>query len=291
MKKWLSVLLLSTLVLVLAACGAKDDSNEEANTGSNTESDNSTTETAEPTKLVIGASYGLHDIILEQAKPILAEQGVEIEVRPYQEYVMPNQDLDSGELDANYFQTIPYFENEMKEKGYDFANAGGIHIEPIGVYSQKYKSLDELPDGATVIISNSVTEQGRILTLFESLGLITLKEGVVKSEARLEDIVDNPKNLNIDANSAPEMLVTYYNNGEGDVVVINSNFAIDAGISPINDSIAIESSDSPYVNIIATRSGDENNEAIQKLVEVLLSKEIQDFILKEWDGAVVPVKK
>lgn len=290
MKKWLSILLFSALALVLAACGAKEDKEQET-TGSNTEGDNGTTETAEPTKLVVGASYGLHDIILEKAKPILAEQGIEIEVRPYQDYILPNQDLDSGELDANYFQTIPYFENEMKEKGYDFANAGGIHIEPIGVYSQKYKSLDELPDGATIIISNSVTEQGRILTLFESLGLITLKEGVVKSEARLEDIVENPKNLVFDADSAPEMLVTYFENGEGDVVVINSNFAIDAGISPINDSIAIESSDSPYVNIIATRTGDENSDAIKKLVEVLTSKEIQDFILEEWEGAVVPVEK
>ncbi|MEC1178943.1 MetQ/NlpA family ABC transporter substrate-binding protein [Metasolibacillus meyeri] len=291
MKKWLSILLLSVLALVLVACGAKENDKEEANTGSNTESDNGTTETTEPTKLVVGASYGLHDIILEQAKPILAEQGVELEIQQYQDYVLPNQDLESGALDANYFQHIPYLEYEIAEKGYDFVNAGGIHIEPIAIYSQKYQALDELPDGATIIISNSVTDQGRILTLFENLGLITLAEGIDKTAAVIDDIVDNPKNLVIDASSAPEMLTTYYKNGEGDAVVINSNFAIDFKLDPVNDSIAIEGSESPYVNVIATRAGDENSDAIKKLIDVLHSKEIQDFILNEWGGAVVPVEK
>lgn len=286
MKKYLSFLLFSALVLVLAACGGKEEEAADAPA-----TDAGEAETAEATKLVIGASNGLHDLILEQAKPILAEQGIELEIKPYQDYVMPNQDLESGDLDANYFQHIPYLNLENAEKGYGFVNAGGVHIEPIGIYSQKYKTIEELPEGATIIISNSVSDQGRILTLLENLKLITLKADIDKTAATVADIVDNPKNLVIDANSAPEMLVQYYEQGEGDAVVINSNFAIDAGINPIEDSIAIEGSESPYVNVIATRAGDENSDAIKKLLEVLRSKEVQDFIVAEWGGAVVPVNE
>ncbi|RHW36775.1 methionine ABC transporter substrate-binding protein [Lysinibacillus yapensis] len=287
MKKLLSFLLLSVVVLALAACGKAE---EETNTATN---DNAANEeaTTEQTALKVGASNGLHDLILEQAKPILAEEGIELEVVPYQDYVMPNQDLDSGDLDANYFQHIPYLENEIAEKGYDFVNAGGIHIEPIGVYSQDYKSLDELPDGATIIISNSVTDQGRILAFLETQGLIKLADGIDKTAATVKDIVENSKNLVIDDSSAPEMLVTYYEEGEGDAVVINSNFAIDAGINPIEDSIAIEGSESPYVNVIAVRAEDKDNPAIKRLVEVLHSDEIQQFIIDEWGGAVVPVNE
>lgn len=279
MKKLLSFVILSVLVLALAACGtAKEDKKDHKKTAS-----------GETTKLVVGASNTPHAVILEQAKPILAKEGIDLEIEEYQDYVLPNQDLETGDLDANFFQHIPYLEQEIKDKGYDFVNAGSIHIEPIGIYSQEYKSLDKLPDGATIIISNSVSDQGRILSLLEKEGLIKLKEGIDKTAATLDDIVENPKKLEIDASSAPEMLVQYYKNGEGDAVVINSNFAIDAGIKPLEDSIAIEGSDSPYVNIVAVRAEDKDNEAIKKLVEVLLSKEIQDFILEEWDGAVVPV--
>lgn len=286
MKKFLSFLVFSVLVLALAACGSKEEPTTEAPA-----TDAGEAQTAEPTKLVVGASNGLHDLILEQAKPALAEQGIELEIKPYQDYVMPNQDLESGDLDANYFQHIPYLNLEIAEKGYDFVNAGGVHIEPIGIYSQKYKSIEELPEGATIIISNSVSDQGRILTLLENLGLVTLKEGIDKTAATVADIVENPKKLVIDANSAPEMLVQYYEQGEGDAVVINSNFAIDAEINPLEDSIAIEGSESPYVNVIATRAGDEKSEAITKLLEVLHSKEVQDFIISEWGGAVVPVNE
>ncbi|MCP1145726.1 MetQ/NlpA family ABC transporter substrate-binding protein [Lysinibacillus endophyticus] len=290
MKKLLSFLFLAVFVLALAACGSKEDekATESKATDEGTEE---TTTNSEKVTLKVGASNGLHDIILEQAKPILAEEGIELEIEPYQDYVMPNQDLDSGELDANYFQHIPYLETEIAQKGYDFVNAGGIHIEPIGIYSQKYKSLDELPDGATIIISNSVSDQGRILSLLETQGLIKLKDGIDKTAATVDDIVENPKNLEIDANSAPEMLVTYYEEGEGDAVVINSNFAIDAGINPVEDSIAIEGSESPYVNVIAVRAEDKDNAAIKRLVEVLRTDEIQNFILNEWGGAVVPVNE
>ena len=284
MKKVLSFLFLSVLVLVLAACGTSSNSSTDEGT-------NDDQQATEKVTLKVGASHTPHAVILEKAKPILAEEGIELEIVPYQDYVLPNQDLNNGDLDANYFQHIPYLEQKVAEEGYDLVNAGGIHIETMGIYSKKYQSLDELPDGATILISNSIPDHGRILSLLEANGLITLKEGIDKTKATLEDIVENPKNLKIEASDAPEMMVTYYENKEGDAVVINSNFAIDAGINPVEDSIAIEGSESPYVNVIAVRSGDENREEIKKLVEVLRTKEIQDFILEEWGGSVVSVSE
>ncbi len=287
MKKFLSFLILSVFVLALAACGTKE---EEESTSTNENSGEATEET-KPVKLTIGASHTPHAIILEQAKPLLAEQGIELEIEEYQDYILPNQDLANGDIDANYFQHIPFLEQKNAEEGYDLVNAGGIHIEPMGIYSKKYASLDELPEGATILISSSIPDHGRILSLLEAKGLIKLKDGIDKTAATLDDIVENPKNLKIEATDAPEMMVTYYENEEGDAVVINSNFAIDAGINPIEDSIAIEDSESPYVNVIAVRSEDKDSETIKKLVEVLRSKEIQDFIVEEWGGAVVPVSE
>ena len=285
MKKLLSLfVLLSVIILALAACGKDEIKNENEN-------DSSEHAAAGPNTLVVGASNGVHTLILKKAKPILAKQGVDLVIRPYQDFIMPNQDLDSEDLDANYFQHIPYLENEIASKGYDFVNAGGVHIEPIGIYSKEYNSIEDLPKGATILISNSVTDQGRILTLLESLGLIKLADGIDKSAATVADIVENPKKLIIDADSPAEMLVAYYEQDEGDAVVINSNFAIDAKIDPLKESIAIESSDSPYVNVLAVRKGDENKESIKKLLDVLHSKEIQDYILDEWKGAVVPVNE
>ena len=271
MKKLVAGTLLS--VLALAGCGSDNGgaSEEESNT------------------LKVGASNVPHAEILEQAKPILEEQGIELEIETYQDYVLPNEDLESGEIDANYFQHIPYFESQIADHGYDFENAGGIHIEPIGVYSQKHGSLEELPEGATILMSNSVADHGRILSLLEAQGLITLAEGIDKTAAEVSDIVENPKNLEFDPNYEAALLVQMYESGEGDAVLINSNYAIDAGINPLEDSIALEESNSPYVNIIATRAGDADSENIQALVEVLKSEEIQDFMLEEWGGSVVPV--
>jgi D-methionine transport system substrate-binding protein len=285
MKKLLSGILLAVLLLALAACGTK---NTDENNNESGKSDVSGEK--ETTKIVIGASNTPHSIILEQAKPLLKEKGYDLQIETYQDYVLPNQDLESGELDANYFQHIPYLELQIKDAGYDFVNAGGIHIEPIGVYSKKYKSLDELPDGATILMSSSVSDHGRVLAMLESKGLIKLDESIDKTAAELKDIVENPKNIKFDANYEPGLMPQLYSNDEGDALLINSNFAIDAGLNPIEDSIAIEDKDSPYVNIIAVRKGDENNDSIKALIEVLKSKEIQDFILKEWDGTVVPVK-
>ncbi|WP_342543735.1 MetQ/NlpA family ABC transporter substrate-binding protein [Paenisporosarcina sp. FSL H8-0542] len=274
MKKFVAGILLSASAITLAACGGGADSSSGGDSK----------------ELVVGASNIPHSEILEQAKPLLEEKGIELKIETYQDYILPNEDLENGDLDANYFQHIPYFEAQMADHGYDFANAGGIHIEPIGVYSKKYKSLDELPEGATILISNSVADHGRILSMLEAEGLITLKEGIDKTTAEVKDIVDNPKNLEFDAEYEAALLVQMYENEEGDAVLINSNYAIDAGLNPLEDSIAIENSESPYVNIIAVKAGNEKNKEIKALVEVLKSKEIQDFILEEWGGSVVPVK-
>jgi D-methionine transport system substrate-binding protein len=279
MKKWLSVVFTLVVALVLAACGSTEEKSDGAD------------KKEEPKALVVGASNVPHAEILEEAKPLLEEKGIELEIVPFQDYVLPNQALESKDLDANYFQHIPYLNAQIEENGYDFINAGGIHIEPIGVYSKKYKNLDELPKGAKIIVSSSVADHGRVLSLLEKQGLIKLKEGVDKTKATVEDIVENTKELEFDAEYEASLLPQIYNNDEGDAVLINSNYAIDAGLNPLEDSIAIEEGDSPYVNVIAARKGDENSEAIKALVEVLRSKEIQDFILEKYEGAVVPVSE
>ncbi|WP_409251881.1 MetQ/NlpA family ABC transporter substrate-binding protein [Bacillus sp. SCS-153A] len=278
MKKLIAGLFTAASIFTLGACGTADEGSQ-GGAGEETK------------ELTVGASNIPHAEILEKAKPILEEQGIELNIETYQDYILPNKDLDSGEIDANYFQHIPYLESQIADHGYDFVNAGGVHIEPMGVYSKKFDSLEDLPEGATILMSNSVADHGRILTLLEAKGLITLKEGVDKTAATLDDIAENPRNLQFDYEYEAALLPQLYENEEGDAVLINSNYAIDAGLNPLEDSIAIEDKDSPYVNVIAVNSGNENNEAVKALVEVLRSEEIQNFILEEWGGAVVPVKE
>jgi D-methionine transport system substrate-binding protein len=279
MKKLMTLLFTALFVLALAACG-------------NAEEDNANEGTEETKTIKIGATSAPHAEILEQAKPILEEQGIELDIQTFSKYELINPALNDGDLDANFFQHIPYLNTEVSEKGYKIVNAGGVHLEPIGIYSKKYKTLDEIEDGATVIMSSSVPDHGRILSLFEVEGLLTLKDGIDKESATLDDIVENPKNLKFEYDYAPDMLPSVYNNGEGDLVVINSNYAIQKDINPIEDSIAIESAENnPYVNVIAVRSGDEDREEIKALLEVLNSQEIKDFLLEQYKGAVIPASK
>jgi len=287
MKKLLLLFTSLFVIFALAACGggnAKEETTEQNQQGTEQPKEN-----AEPVKLVVGASNVPHAEILEQAKPILAEKGIELEIVPFQDYVLPNKALNDKEIDANYFQHLPYFDAQIKEFGYDFQNAGGVHIEPIGVYSQKYKSLEELPDGAKIIMSNSVADHGRILSMLEEKGLIKLKEGIDKTTATVDDIIDNPKKLEFETDIEPGLLAQAFKNGEGDAVLINANYALDAGLDPAKDPIAVESPENnPYVNIIAIRTGDENREEIKTLVEVLQSDEIANYINETYKGAVIP---
>ncbi|MBA9026887.1 MetQ/NlpA family ABC transporter substrate-binding protein [Peribacillus huizhouensis] len=282
-KKWFQTLAIaSTLLLGLTACGTSADKKE---------SDNGSADEKGLTKLVIGASNVPHAEILEKAKPALKEKGVDLEIKVFSDFILPNKALAAKEIDANYFQHLPYLEEEIADKGYDFVNAGAVHIEPIGIYSKKYKSLDEIPKGGKIIMRDAVSDEGRILSIFQEHGLIKLKEGINKTKATINDIVENPKKLVFQPNIEAALLPQVFNNGEGDAVVINANYALDAGLDPINDPIAVESAkDNPYVNIIAVRAGDEKREDIKALVEVLHSKEIQDFIMEKYKGAVLPAE-
>jgi D-methionine transport system substrate-binding protein len=278
MKKILLTVFTLVAILALAACGGDKKETSDKDTGKE-----------ETTKLVVGASNVPHAEILEEAKPLLEKEGIELEIVTFQDYILPNKALDNKELDANYFQHVPYLESQIKDFGYKFVNAGGIHIEPIGVYSKKHKSLDDLPKGATVIMSNSVADHGRMLSLLQAEGLIKLKDGVDQTKATVADIAENKKELKFKTDIEAGLLPKAYQNNEGDAVLINTNYAIDAGLNPMEDAIALEGSESPYVNIITVREGDEKKDSIDKLVKVLHSDEIQDFIKSEYKGAVVPV--
>jgi len=265
MKIFLSLFLSSVLLLV--GCG---------------------NERSEEIILKIGASNIPHAEILEQVAAIVEEEGIILEIVPFQDYILPNVALAEGDIDANYFQSLPYFNNQIKDHNYNFANVGGIHIEPIGVYSKTYDDLDDLPEEATVIMSNSVSEIARILSLFQALGYITLDPEVELTAATFENIVENPHNLNFEANIDASLLTQAYENEEGDVVVINANYAIDAGLQPPQDALALEDSRSEYGNIVAVREEDQHNEFIKRVVEVLQSEVIRDFMLKQYEGAVLP---
>ena len=280
MKKLFALLAVS-FALILAACG-----------GDNNKSDNNAEGGSDDSTVIkIGASSEPHAKILEEAEPLLEEKGIELDIEPYEDYVLPNDDLESGELDANYFQHIPYLEQTVEDTGYDLKHIGGIHIEPMGVYSKSIHSIDDIEKGTEVILSNSVADHGRVLALFENEGLITLKDGVDVEEATIDDIEDNPKDLKFTADYEPAFLPEIYEAEEDTLVVINTNYAIEAGLSPLEDALFIESDDSPYVNVIAVKAEDVDDEALNTLVDVLHSEEMQDFILDEFGGAIVPVSK
>lgn len=264
-----------SLTIALAACGGGgEESGAEEET----------------TTLTVGASNVPHAEILEFASDQLEEEGVDLQIETFNDYIVPNQALAEEEIDANYFQHVPYFESQIEENDYDFANAGAIHIEPMGVYSQDYDSLGELPEGAEVIMSSSVADHGRILSMLEDEGVITMEEDA-GIDATIDDIAENPKNIEFSANVEAATLPQAYQNGEGDAVFINSNYALDSDLSPSEDAIAIESAeDNPYANIIAVRSGDEDREEIQTLVDVLHSDEVRSFIEDEYEGAVLPAE-
>lgn len=270
MKKYLSFLSL-LFVIMLTACGGSDSDDGEMK------------------EIRIGATSSPHAEILEEAKPLLEEKGITLDIEQYQDYVFPNDDLANGELDANYFQHKPYLETTIKDTGYDIDYLDAIHIEPMGVYSKDIDNIDDVKDGTEVILSRSVADHGRVLALFEKEGLIKLDDDVDKVKATVDDIVENPKDLvfsaDVDAAALPDM----YLNEDNVLVAINTNYAIDAGLNPMEDALIIEDDESPYVNVLAVKKEDMDDEALNTLVDVLHSEEIQDFILENYNGAVVPV--
>ncbi len=277
--KIISIALAAALVVgALAGCGSSNSSNGGGSAAA--EGDTVT--------LKVGASLTPHAEILEEAKPILAEQGVDLEIVKIEDTVTPNTGLAEGSLDANYFQHQPFLDDFNAENGADLVSAGAIHYEPFGIYAGKTSSLDELPDGAIVAVPNNVTNEARALLLLEQEGVIKLKDGVgIKATAA--DIVENPKNIEF-KEIAPEQLVRSL--PDVDIAVINGNYAIEGGLH-VKDALATESDQGvaaqTYANIVAVRSEDKDNEAIKKLVEVLKSDEIKQFINDKYEGAVVPI--
>ena len=236
----------------------------------------------------IAASPTPHAEILEAAKSILADEGWDLEVTEFEDYVQPNLVVESGDFDANYFQHVLYLESFNEEKGTHLVDAGDIHYEPFGIYPGTKKSLDELEDGDTIAVPNDTTNEARALLLLQDNGVLTLKEGAGLT-ATVNDIESTTKDIKIqelEAAQVPRVL------NEVAFAVINGNYAVEAGLSVADDAIAYEASDSEaaktYVNIIAVKEGNENNEGIVALVDALKSDEIKDFINETYNGAVIP---
>ena len=226
-----------------------------------------------------------HAEILEIVKPLLAKEGIDLQIVEFSDYVQPNLAVNDKELDANFFQHIPYLDNFVAEhKDVKLKNAGGVHIEPMGIYSKKIKKLDELKDGAVVAIPNDPTNGGRSLMLLAKANIIKLKDGVTIT-ATVQDIVDNPKNIKFQEVEAAQVPRTL---DDVDAAVINTNFAMQVPLIPTKDALFMEDSTSPYVNIVAVRDGDENRPEIQKLIKALHSKEVKDFIESKYKGSIVP---
>lgn len=246
------------------------------------------TVSADETTIKIAASATPHAEILEQVKPILAEQGIDLQITIFDDYVLPMTVVESGELDGNYAVHVPYLNSFNEEQGTHLANAGGIHYEPFGIYPGTKSSLDELEEGDTIAIPNDTTNEARALLLLEDNGLIKLKEGAGLT-ATVLDIEENEKNINFEELEAAQVARV---RPEVAFVILNGNYALEAGLSVGKDSITFEASDSTaaktYVNIIAVKEGREEEEAIQALVSALKSEEIQNYIIETYDGAVVP---
>lgn len=277
MKKFGAFLLAGVLAIgALTGCGSTDKK-AESSTGS-----------TDTQVIKVAASATPHAEILEEAKPLLAKEGYDLQVTVFDDYVQPNEVVDSGDFDANYFQHVPYMEQFNKEKGTKLVDAGDIHYEPFGIYPGTKKSLDEIADGDEIAVPNDTTNEARALLLLQDNGLIKLKDGAGLT-ATVNDIAENPHNIKIvELEAAQVARVT----GETAFVVLNGNYALQAGYSVKKDALAYEASDSEaaktYVNIIAVKEGNENSDKIKALVDVLKSDEIKDFINENYDGAVIP---
>lgn len=275
MKKLLTILgtaLLSTALL--AGCGSTASTDSSASANGDT--------------ITVAASPSPHAEILEVAKEVLAEQGINLDIKVFNDYVIPNTATESGEVDANYFQHTPYLNDFNEENGTHLVSVAAIHYEPFGIYAGKTASLDALADGAKVSVPNDTTNEARALLLLEAQGLIKLKDGAGLKATKL-DIVENPKNLDIQEIEAAQLPRTL---SDVDLAVINGNYAIDAGLK-VSDALAVEAQDSEaaktYANVLVVKDGNQDNENIKALVSALESDKVKEFIEQKYDGAVVPM--
>ena len=289
MKKLVSLLLSGALAVgLLAGCGGGTGTSQTP--AGNSESPAASTETGslEGTTLKVGATPAPHAEILEVIVPILAEQGITLEIVQYNDYVQPNNAVEDGSLDANYFQHITYMNDFNDQNGTHLVSAAEVHYEPMSLYAGKVSSLDELADGALIGVPNDATNEARALLVLQQEGLITLREGAGIT-ATINDIVDNPKNLQFSEMEAAQLPLRL---ADLDMAVINGNYAIDAGLS-MDDALATESADGEaaqaYVNVLAVKEGREDDPAIQALAAALCSDEVKTYIEENYNGAVVAV--
>ncbi|MCZ8514157.1 MetQ/NlpA family ABC transporter substrate-binding protein [Paenibacillus filicis] len=281
MKKIIVTALSAVLALSLAACGTKPSAQAPTQQPANGAAGGSQ---PKEVTLKVGATAVPHAEILNSVKAKLKEQGVNLEVKEFTDYVQPNVQVAEKQLDANFFQHTPYLEQQNKDKNFNLVKVTGVHIEPFGAYSQKIKKVDELKDGATVAIPNDPSNGGRALALLAKNNLIKLKDGVGVN-GTVKDIVENKKNLKIkelEAAMLPRVL------GEVDLALINTNYALEAKLSPTKDALFIEDKNSPYVNILVARPDNKDSEAMQKLAKALNSDDVKKFIEDKYKGAVLP---
>ncbi|MDO5645976.1 MAG: MetQ/NlpA family ABC transporter substrate-binding protein [Dermabacter sp.] len=240
------------------------------------------------TTLVVGASPVPHAVILEFVRDNLAEDAkLNLEIREYTDYILPNKDLASKDLNANFFQTVPYLETEIKENDYAFTPGKGVHVEPLGLYSEQVGSVAEIPDGAEIAIPNDPTNRGRGLALLADAGLITLADGAGATGASVDQVAENPKNLTfteLEGAMIPRSLSDFA------AAVINGNYALEAGLSPAEDAIHIEPGEgNPNANLLVWRTEDDGNAALAKLEELLHTDEVREFIKTTYsNGSVIP---
>ena len=279
MKKTRLILIALILVLTLFTGCGNDTNTADVQGG----------EEASTTTLVVGASVTPHAEILNVAKGILAEEGIDLKVIEFNDYVQPNLNVESGDLDANYFQHKSYLEQFNKDNKTHLVSAASIHYEPFGIFAGKTASLDQLANGAIISVPNDGTNEARALYLLEAQELIKLKEGVGFS-ATVLDIAENPKNLVIKELEAAQLTLSL---PDVDLAVINGNYAIQAGLNATTDALAVEDKDSEatqtYVNILCVKEGNENNPAIQALCNALKSDKVKEYIQNTYEGAVVPM--
>ena len=288
-SKFLALALTLALALSLAACGgdsgAKDTTPPESQPAGESVAPN---EGSDPVVVRVGATPAPHAAVLEVVKELLKEQNIDLQIQEFDDYILPNTAVEDGSLDANYFQHITYMNNFNEENGTHLVNVAEVHYEPFAIYAGKTASLDELADGATIAVPNDTTNEARALLLLQDNGILTLKDGV-GLEATVRDIEENPHNLEIQELEAAQVPRV---KDEVAFVVLNGNYAMEAGFSVAKDAVAYEQSDSEaaktYVNVIAVKEGSENNEAIKALVDALKSDAVKEYINNTYDGGVIP---
>jgi len=267
---------LGLVATALVACGNNNSQSGESKT--------TTAEKSEDKKITVVASPAPHAEILEQVKPILAKEGVDLQIVEFTDYIQPNMALSSHEVDANFFANVPYQNNYNKDHGTNFVSLAPVHIEPLAIYSQKIKDLKDLPNGAKVAIPSDPTNSARALLLLQSAGLVTLKDPTGLTNTPF-DVTTNPKNIQITELEAAQIPRSIE---DLDAAVINANYALPAGLNPTKDGLFVEKADSPYANLLSVNPGDENKPAIQKLAKALQSPEVKKFIEEHYKGAIIP---